>query len=426
MHSKGLKKLCRIQQQHFSRNRLLNFPTLVTFFINLAKRSLQIELRSFMRFAKLPDVSKQALSKARKKLSPKAFILLNNKLIDEFYTDNAIDLFNGYRVLAVDGTTACLPKADGLLKKFGTAEGAHKSNCPMARISVLFDVLNKLTLQAEIESYNTSEKVLAVRHLDCLKAADHQAKDLLLFDRNYPSTELIFLLQLQNKDFLMRCSRGFRSDVVTAAKTDNTDKVITFKALRKSGKPNKHMLKEKLPHLTEESSVQLRILSFRLKSGEKEILITNLLDKEKFPTQTLFNLYAKRWEIEENYKFYKSALLMENFSGKSELAVQQDFYATVLTSNMASLLIQEAQAELEEERKEQKHKYNYKINKNISIGLLKDELIDILLRNKDLDTYCENLKSRIKKNLVPIRPNRSFSRKRNREKSYHQNQKKAI
>ena len=186
------------------------------------------------------------------------------------------------------------------------------------------------------------------------------------------------------------------------------------------------MLKEKLPHLTEESSVQLRILSFRLKSGEKEILITNLLDKEKFPTQTLFNLYAKRWEIEENYKFYKSALLMENFSGKSELAVQQDFYATVLTSNMASLLIQEAQAELEEERKEQKHKYNYKINKNISIGLLKDELIDILLRNKDLDTYCENLKSRIKKNLVPIRPNRSFSRKRNREKSYHQNQKKAI
>lgn len=428
LHSKALKQLCRFKQSDFSRNRLLNFPTLIAFFVNLAKRSLQIELSKFMKFANLPDVSKQALSKARKKLSPEAFVLLNNELIKEFYTDNDVKLFNKYRLLAVDGSTIPLPKTDTLMEKYGTCQGHRRNAGPIGRVSTMFDVLNKLTLHAELAPYGTSEKALAKSHLAHLLQVNHSVKDLLLFDRNYPSTELMFILQLYEKDFVMRCSRCVRSEINKAAAAEDADQIVTLAALRTTGKPNKKILKQKLPHLNDESVIDVRVLTCTLKSGEKEILVTSLTDKNQFPAQILFDLYAKRWDIEENYKTYKSILEIENFSGKSELAVQQDFHATVFTSNVVSLLITEAQTEIEEECVGKKFKYKYKVNKNVSVGILKNELINILLSDYDLDVYCEKLKEKIKQNLVPIRPNRSFKRKKNREEGrrHHQNRRRAL
>lgn len=55
-------------------------------------------------------------------------------------------------------------------------------------------------------------------------------------------------------------------------------------------------------------------------------------------------------------------------------------------------------------------KYEYKINRNILIGIVKDEIIDIFLSDRNLDEYCNALKDRIKKNLIPIRPNRKYPR----------------
>lgn len=70
---------------------------------------------------KCPDASKQAFSQARQKLSPEVFKLLNNKLITEFYSDNAIETFKGLRVLAVDGSVICLPTNTNLQNEYDTA-----------------------------------------------------------------------------------------------------------------------------------------------------------------------------------------------------------------------------------------------------------------------------------------------------------------
>lgn len=57
-------------------------------------------------------------------------------------------------------------------------------------------------------------------------------------------------------------------------------------------------------------------------------------------------------------------------------------------------------------------------NRNMLIGIIKDEIMDILCGNQDLNEYCNQLKNRIKKNFVPIVPGRQFSRftKRTRNK----------
>ena len=56
---------------------------------------------------------------------------------------------------------------------------------------------------------------------------------------------------------------------------------------------------------------------------------------------------------------------IENFSGKSKLTIEQDFYATVLTCNVAQMLMQEVQDEINEVLDQKKLKYKYKVNRNI-------------------------------------------------------------
>jgi hypothetical protein len=52
---------------------------------------------------------------------------------------------------------------------------------------------------------------------------------------------------------------------------------------------------------------------FPLKSGEREVLITNMKEEEESAFE---ELYYKRWPIERKYKQVKQKLELENFSGR--------------------------------------------------------------------------------------------------------------
>ncbi len=132
----------------------------------MAKRTLQVELNKFMNFIDLPSVSKQAFSKARQKVLPEAFVLLNDKLVNEFYSDNEILKFKGYRLLAIDGSTAELPNSNEVIERFGRGKNQYGNFGALGRTSVLFDVLNKVTIHSKIVPLKISEGDLAVKHTD--------------------------------------------------------------------------------------------------------------------------------------------------------------------------------------------------------------------------------------------------------------------
>src|SRR5690606_1703955 len=67
------------------------------------------------------------------------------------------------------------------------------------------------------------------------------------------------------------------------------------------------------------------------------ILMTSLMDTERFPAALFGELYHQRWSIEEAFKRLKHRLNLEQVSGLSHLAVQQDFAAKVLCDNLAAL-----------------------------------------------------------------------------------------
>jgi hypothetical protein len=69
-----------------------------------------------------------------------------------------------------------------------------------------------------------------------------------------------------------------------------------------------------------------------LEDGEKtQVLCTSLLDEEQHPSVSFKELYHLRWKQEEAYKMLKIIMNMEQFSRKTAHAIEQDYYAKVLT-----------------------------------------------------------------------------------------------
>jgi len=73
-------------------------------------------------------------------------------VIDEFYTDNdsAIKLWNGFRVLSVDGSSITLPITKELKNVYGQTKNQTKTSLVQARVSVLYDVLNHYVLDGNL------------------------------------------------------------------------------------------------------------------------------------------------------------------------------------------------------------------------------------------------------------------------------------
>lgn len=418
--SDELKKQGRMHKNNFTRECVLNFPVMTACMINLVKKTTQVSLDEFCSGIDISSVTKQAFSKSRKKLSPSTFVLMNNKLLEEFYTDNAIKTWKGFRLIAVDGSDIQLPQNEELKTKFSTANNQTGETLVMAKISYAYDVLNHMTIDAKIHRLHTGERDLAVEHIEALKQLKQEpTKDLYLYDRGYPSLGLIFYHDVEKKDFVIRCTISSLFKRFKAAfEEGETDTVIRLHA-NEANDDQIRELKKRTPSLDRKTAyVDVRMVVITLDTGEKEVLLTSLIDEDVYPITIFKDLYHMRWRAEENYKWYKGTLQLENFSGQTEQGVLQEFYASVLTANMSSMLIEEAQEELEEEQRARppmmkKLQHDYKINRKVAVATIKTPLLKGLLNpDTDLDALCESLKSKLKKNICPIRPDRAFKRKK--------------
>jgi hypothetical protein len=224
----------------------------------------------------------------------------------------------------------------------------------------------------------------------------------------------------------MRCSTAWLALVNQVLKSGKRDVIIEINPRMLVGEKRKDFQKL-LPNVCLKSFIKIRVLIIDLSTGEKEILITSLLDKNIFKYKIFKDLYHHRWGAEENYKFHKVRIEVENFSGKTIHAIEQDFHATVFTGNIRALLAEEAEWEEKQKNPKKQWKYDYKINKNISISVLKDEIVEVLFDSeRDLKAFCEQMKKLMKKSTIPIRPGRKFAHIRKNNRKYPMNRRRAL
>lgn len=428
LQSPEFLKICRISPKDFTRNRLLTCQVVLLFILNLLKRSIPKEMISFCDYCDMEEISRSAVTQARAKLSACAFIHLNDILVKEFYNDNPIKTFHGLVVMAIDGTTLELPiNSPDIIERYGFASNQSNVQVPMARASYLYDVINGIVADSIIAPYCTSERDIAIEHFEKLRSCcsvNDLHRILLIFDRGYPSAPLIIYLIKHGIKFLMRCNAKFIKEVDEVVAKGKKDATISF-SVKRAGSA-KAELQRLFPNLDKKEKITIRVVVATLKTGEKEILLTSLLDKEQYPYKIFQELYFKRWGAEENYKFHKFQLEIENFSGKSCLAIEQDFYAAILAANARALLALEASNEIANSQglsDFDSKKYMYEINKKVSMESLKNGFVTILLDPwADIEEFCIKVKKTMKRNLVPIRPGRQFRRVRKHyHRKYHMN-----
>jgi hypothetical protein len=379
----------------FIRTRLLPFQTLIVFLLNLNKGAAQDELDNFFKTRDSLDVASRlvtagALTKARKKLNYQAFTELNDHLTAFFYDHFPRLLWKGYRLLATDGSTVKVPKVTDVAQHFGWWNCAKGEPCPIARVSGLYDVLNRIYLDALIAPKATGERQLAAQHLK--KAG---SGDILLLDRGYPAYWLFARILAQGLDFCARISATKWQIVKEFAATGLNEQIVTLRPGRRE--------RQSCP------PIQVRLVRIDLGTDEPEFLITSLTDTTTITYDDFKELYHYRWRIEEAYKLLKSRMELENFSGKSFASVYQDFHAAILTANLTAALAAETKAVIADNTAGRK--YCYQLNYAQALSKMKNTII-LLFTRVDIRGIIESLLEILAKTIAPIRPDRLFPRKK--------------
>ena len=218
----------RMKNTYFTRigNNKMTFKSIVIFMLNFVKRSLKLELDDFFNGINKTNlnITKQAFSVARQKISPTAFIKMSDEIIKWFYKDTDFKRFKGYRLLSIDGTILEINNTEKLRNEFGYIEN-QTTKVARARGQALYDVENDIIVTSLIGKYKASERTQAQELINKLEDIGF-SNDLILFDRGYPSRNFISFIENKKIYYLMRVSSAFLKVVVNAP---NADQIIEIK-----------------------------------------------------------------------------------------------------------------------------------------------------------------------------------------------------
>lgn len=346
----------------------------------------------------LQKVTKGAFSLARKKLGYEAFIELDKDQLSYFYQTGFYKKWKGFRLLGIDGSTVRLPNSKEIVEKYGV-DDISETGAPItyARLSQAYDVLNNLTLDAKLSTYSDNEHNLSLEHTVVFKKGD-----LALYDRNYASFWLFALLLDKQINFCARLKTGSWKIAKELANSGNKEIMAEIHPSKASAKKCKALGLEITP-------IRLRFICIELSTGEKEVLITSLIDPKEYPYNIFSGLYQLRWQVEESYKTMKSRLEIENFSGKSCLAINQDFYAKIFSCNLTTILVSGTDQIVKEICKKRKRKY--KPNFTQALNRMKNSIVLLFCRQqKIVMEYLSELELLFASNLEIVRSDRSFDR----------------
>ncbi|MFM9438547.1 hypothetical protein ACFDR9_005655 [Janthinobacterium sp. CG_23.3] len=323
----------------FCRNRKLPLHCLIAAMLTGMRKSTQAELDEFFghlhqQAQLLREVTAQAFSKARAKLSGTALTSLNDWLIERAERDGYIPRWHGLRLVA----------ADASVLRFGLRASHVPRAAAVDQIAFgLFLPGAEMMLAAALHSTHENERQMLYEQLGRLSPTD-----LLLLDRGYPCRWLPVVLGERGIAFCMRVEHTKSPDsnehaeksgfacVRQFLRSGATDQIVTLRAPDRA---------DATDYECAAAGQTVRLVRHVAPNGKIRVLMTNLLDSAAFPAHWFGDLYHQRWRIEEAFKRLKHRLNLEHVSGLSHLAVMQDVAAKVLCDNLQALTTLTARAD---------------------------------------------------------------------------------
>jgi hypothetical protein len=237
----------------------------------------------------------------------------------------------GHRVVDVDGST--LTMADTAANQAEYPQlASQKPGCgfPIARLVVVFSLAVGTVLEAALGKYEgkqTGENSL-FRTLHGLLRAD----DVVLADRYFSGWFDLALLRQRGVHSVVRKHQLRPTDFRTGVRLGRNDHIVVWSKPQRPAWMS-HEQYQSLPAvlLLREVRVLVEQPGFRTK---EVIVVTTLLDVERYPAVELAKLYRRRWQAELNLRSLKIALQMEHLRCKTPHRVRNEFYMHLTAYNL--------------------------------------------------------------------------------------------
>ena len=397
----------------FSRKRKLPFAETMLTIIKMEGNSLSKEMCDIHNFdPSRPFITKSAFVQQCGKIKHEAF----EEVFRAFNAEteaNDLNLYAGYRLLAIDGSDVNIALNPGSETYFGPECNRSEKGFNQFHVNAMFDILNNTYSDCVIQPAPKEHEIEAARIM-VRRLGKDSCPDLIICDRGYGSLDLMETIRDSNADFLIRVSNtGFIKEIselpmeeldIDMGLTIVTRQTNETKALRAQGKVKylpgpSRFNKEKRNvswHHPSPYRMGFRVVRFQLDTGEFETIVTSL-DRKKFPISRIRELYHLRWGVETSFRTLKYAIGLTSFHARKEESVKQEIFARLLMYNFCARIAGSVVIEQHED-----NVYTYKVNFTQAIHIC----FAYLKRNLDID-----IRELIRRHVEAVRPGRTDKRK---------------
>ena len=389
----------------FTRERKLPVDTLLRLLLKFSGKSLQSELSAYYlplerTYQTVP--TKSAFTQQRQKLLWEGCYSLFRSFTDSL---PYLKLFDGYRLLACDGSTVQIPRNENETD-FSVKAREDCRSFNQLHINGLFDVLNRIYADAVVDPgwcrRESAALITMVNHLD------HPESAIILADRGYEGYNTIAHLIESMANFVIRAkdldSNGFLHTLHLPPDGEldiDVSKILTSSRAQVFQNDDRYVWIHRRAFDLWDSSgtypIQFRLVRFMLADGSYECLVTNL-PREKFPPGKLKKLYHLRWGVENAYRDLKYPVDLLHFHGKSAQSVLQELFCSLTMFNYCAYLCVHADILHMHKRT----KYRYKVNFANAVGPCRSYLHGSISEMELLE--------RLRLAPTPIRPDRHVPR----------------
>jgi hypothetical protein len=266
-------------------------------------------------------VASSSISEARTRLTSSPIQWLFNKVADTWADDDSAR-WHGLSLYGIDGSHQRVADSKVVADHFGRPSGRTAGGYPQLRFVALMNLTTRLLAGAAVGPWSKGELSLATDLWDRIPD-----KSLTIVDRGFLSYLVILYVR----------SMGTERHFLTRAKS--TTKYRTKQPLSDGSAivvlEAPQGVKNDLPDPSTHE-LELRAIAYHHSGGKAGVLLTTLLDVEKYPAGAIIAVYHKRWELEIGFDEIKTHMLARKEALRSHTVdgVLQEFWGILLAYNL--------------------------------------------------------------------------------------------
>lgn len=397
----------------FSRNRKIPYENMILSLLTMEGTTLTNELlRQFGCSA--TTATSSAFVQQRKKILPIALeSLFHDFAAQTFREDN----YNGYKLLAVDGSDIQIPtNLNDEHSLFITKEGVKPYN--LLHLNALYNLLTHTYEDAIVFKRKEAFENKALTEM--VDRSTIKGKVIVIMDRGYEAYNNMAHIQEKGWFYLIRVKDfgQHKTGILHGLDLPDTakfDEYIDLNLTRKQTNEMKKLFQKKneyrkiahnktfdyLPSKSKKSDATVlyhlpfRIVRFPISDNSYEVVVTNP-DATEFPPDSLKKLYGMRWGIETSFRDLKYTIGLLHFHSKKVEYILQEIFASLIMYNFSELITSHVVIE------KGTRKYEYKVNFSVAVHICREFLLKV--------NIPPDIESLIARYITPIRPGRSRPR----------------